>query len=415
MEEIRIFKPQNLDPKTRMQKVYIPIIIIAVILGFWAGTEYQKTKNPNLISVEGLINQELGKSTDLDFSLFWNTWNRITEKYVDRDKINEKDLLYGAISGMVSSLKDPYTVFFPPEQAKRFQEEIQGEFGGVGIEIGLRDQTLTVIAPIDGTPAAKAGLLAGDKIQKIDDLQTNDMPIDKAVSLIRGKKGTKVILTILRNGDEKSKDYTLVRDTIKVPVITKKIIEGNIGYIQLHTFNQNAGGEFRNAVNELKNKGMNKLILDLRNNPGGLLDLAIEISSYFLEPNKIVVIEDFGNNKKNELKSETNGLLKDIPLVILINKGSASASEILAGALHDQKGTVLIGEKSFGKGSVQQVDDLKGGASLKVTVAKWLTPKGQSISEQGIEPDIKIELDDEDQTEKKDSQLDKAIEIIKNL
>lgn len=398
-----------------MQRVYIPFIFIAVILGFLGGIEYQKTKNPNLISVEGLINQDLGKATDLDFSLFWDTWNRINEKYVDRDKISEKDLLYGAISGMVSALKDPYTVFFPPDQAKRFQEEIQGEFGGVGIEIGLRDQTLTVIAPIDGTPAAKAGLLAGDKILKIDDLQTNDLTIEKAVSLIRGKKGTKVTLTILRNGNDKPQDYTLIRDTIKVPVITKKIIEENIGYIQLHTFNQKAGSEFKNAVNNLQNKGMKKLILDLRNNPGGLLDLAIELSSYFLEPNKTVVIEDFGNNKKNELRSETNGLLKDIPLVILINKGSASASEILAGALHDQKGTILIGEKSFGKGSVQQVDDLKGGASLKVTVAKWLTPKGRSISEQGIEPDIKIELSDEDQTEKKDPQLDKAIEIIKNL
>ena len=284
---------------------------------------------------------------------------------------------------------------------------------------------MTVIAPLKDTPADRAGIIAGDKILKIDSDSTAGITLEEAVSKIRGRRGTKVILTISRKKDsqEETKEFELTRDRIKIPTVKWLKIEPDIGHIQLFSFNQIAKNEFDQALKELKKQGAaKKLILDLRNNPGGLLDLAIDISSYFLEPGQVVVIEDFGNGpaqrgigQKDELKAKPNGFLKDVKVVILINKGSASASEIVAGALHDNKGVKLIGEKTFGKGSVQQIEELRFKTALKVTVAKWLTPKGRSISDEGIEPDIKVERTEEDIKSDLDPQLEKAIEVIKNL
>ena len=395
-------------------KLLIPVIVVSLALGFFVGTEFQKAQEPDS-GLRELINRDSGQPATVDFSLFWDAWNLIHEKYVDRLELDTQEMVFGAIEGMIKSVGDPFTVFLKEEQSKRLQEDISGEFAGVGIEIGLRDDILTVIAPLKDTPADRAGLLAGDKITAIDGESTSGISIEEAVSKIRGRRGTKVVLTISRkkDGKEEVSDFKITREKIKVPTVKWEVKDSKIGYIQLFSFNQIAKDEFDKALDELKKQGAdNKLILDLRNNPGGLLDLAIDISSYFLEPGQVVVIEDFGNGQKDELKTRSNNQLKNAKIVILINKGSASASEIVAGALHDNRGVKLIGEKTFGKGSVQQVEKLRFRTALKVTVAKWLTPKGTEINGKGIEPDIAVQPNED---LKKDPAMDKAIEVLEKM
>ena len=355
---------------------------------------------------------------EIDFSLFWEVYHKLQEKFVDKGKFDVQKMIYGAISGMVKSLGDPYTVFFPPEETKRFEEDVKGVFEGVGMEIGIRKGQLQVIAPLEGTPAQRAGLRPGDKILKINDTPTSDLTIDEAVNLIRGPKGTEVTLTIFREEWEKTKEIKIVRDVIEVPSLKWEMKEINgqkIAYIQLYQFSEKASFDFRKAAIEILESPAQKIILDLRNNPGGYLEVAQDISGWFLEKEKTVVIEDFGQGNKNEYKSQGPGTFSDYKVVILINQGSASGAEILAGALRDNRGILLIGEKSFGKGSVQELEKLKEGSSLKITVAKWLTPKGELITDVGLTPNIKVEMTEEDYNEGKDPQLEKAIEVIKNL
>jgi len=355
---------------------------------------------------------------EIDFSLFWEVYHKLQEKFVDKGKFDVQKMIYGAISGMVKSLGDPYTVFFPPEETKRFEEDVKGVFEGVGMEIGIRKGQLQVIAPLEGTPAQRAGLRPGDKILKINDTPTSDLTIDEAVNLIRGPKGTEVTLTIFREEWEKTKEIKIVRDVIEVPSLKWEMKEINgqkIAYIQLYQFSEKASFDFRKAAIEILESPSQKIILDLRNNPGGYLEVAQAISGWFLEKEKTVVIEDFGQGNKNEYKSQGPGTFSDYKVVILINQGSASGAEILAGALRDNRGILLIGEKSFGKGSVQELEKLKEGSSLKITVAKWLTPKGELITDVGLTPNIKVEMTEEDYNEGKDPQLEKAIEVIKNL
>ena len=355
---------------------------------------------------------------EIDFSLFWEVYHKLQEKFVDKGKFDVQKMIYGAISGMVKSLGDPYTVFFPPEETKRFEEDVKGVFEGVGMEIGIRKGQLQVIAPLEGTPAQRAGLRPGDKILKINDTPTSDLTIDEAVNLIRGPKGTEVTLTIFREEWEKTKEIKVVRDVIEVPSLKWEMKEINgqkIAYIQLYQFSEKASFDFRKAAIEILESPAQKIILDLRNNPGGYLEVAQDISGWFLEKEKTVVIEDFGQGNKNEYKSQGPGTFSDYKVVILINQGSASGAEILAGALRDNRGILLIGEKSFGKGSVQELEKLKEGSSLKITVAKWLTPKGELITDVGLTPNIKVEMTEEDYNEGKDPQLEKAIEVIKNL
>lgn len=400
------------------KKFLVFIVFVSLIVGFSIGLEYRGNNLSPALKLEELTNKETGQPKEVDFGLFWDVWKLLREKYVDKDKLDTQKMVFGAIEGMVNSIGDPFTVFLSEKENKRLREDISGEFYGVGIEIGTRKGVLTVISPLEGTPAEKAGLLAGDKIIKIDGDSTVDITLDEAVSKIRGKRGTKVILTILRkkNGEEEIKDFEITRDRIKIPTVKWKKIEPDIGYVQLFSFNQIANLQFDKAIRSLREQGAGeKLILDLRNNPGGLLDLAVDISSYFLDPGDIVVTEAFGDGRREELKAKNNGLLKNAKVVVLINKGSASASEIVAGALHDNKGITLVGEKTFGKGSVQQVEELRYGTSLKITIAKWLTPSGRSINDEGIEPDVKVKRTEEDIENDKDPQLDKAIEIIKGL
>jgi len=410
-----------MPPQSR--KILILIIIISLAAGFGGGLLFARNQTPESL-IRNVINKETFKPADVDFSLFWQAWNTVHEKYVDQDKLDTQKMIYGAIQGMVNSIGDPYTAFLEPVTTKKFEEEISGSFGGVGMELGIRDGVLTVIAPLKDTPASRAGIKAGDKIVKIGDKTTVDMKVEEAVTLIRGKKGTKVTLTIASGGGD-ARDVTLTRETIKVPTVEWKIIEqGNnrVAYMEVHSFNQTVDSEFKKAVQEILKTNANKLIIDLRNNPGGLLDSSIELAGWFLDKGDLVVIEEFGNKTRNEFRADGTGALKNYETVILINGGSASASEILAGALHDNRGIKLIGEKTFGKGSVQEMEKYGGGSSLKVTIAKWLTPNGISISEKGIEPDVKAEIPEADFKEpgkiefgnlEKDPQLQKALEELR--
>jgi len=365
-------------------------------------------------SGRGSIICEVCPPQDLDFSLFWETLKKLQESFVEPEKIDNETILYGAISGMVDALGDPYTVFFNPEDTERFYEDIAGRFDGVGMEIAIRNNVLKVVAPLEGTPADKAGLRPGDQIIKINGELTSDLSLDDAVSRIRGPKGTKVVLTIFRESWDVPKDIELTRAEIRVPSLKIEIMENNIAYIRIYQFSSEAGIDFSRIAVQVLTKGAEKIILDLRNNPGGYLNIARDISGFFLKRGDLVVIEDFGDSQE-EYRAAGTGIFSDYPLVVLINEGSASGAEILAGALRDNREVKLIGETSFGKGSVQQLETLTGGSSVKITIAKWLTPKGQTIEDIGLEPDIEIEITDEDFEKDQDPQLDKAIEIIKSL
>lgn len=399
-----------------MSKRFIIImVLVAVAVGFTSGFYFNDLRGTPVF-YKGVINKETGQPKKVDFSEFWNVWDIVQSKYVDKDKVNDKDLVYGAMEGMVKALGDPYTVFMRPKESKDFSEQINGAFSGVGIEIGLRSNILTVIAPIKNSPAEKAGIMAADKIVKINNKSTDGMGTDEAVKLIRGPKGTVVNLTIMRESDNKPKEFTLRRDTIKIPAVDFKILDdGTTAYARMFVFNKNVDSEFEKVAREISKSKAKRIILDLRNNPGGLLDSAVNIAGYFLDSDKIVTIERFGDGKENSFSTSPNGLLKSYPLVVLINKGSASASEILAGALKDNRGVTIVGETSFGKGSVQEVVEMPDKSSVKITIAKWLTPNGVSISEQGIKPDVEVKNTEEDFKANKDPQLDKAKELIKNL
>ena len=353
---------------------------------------------------------------EIDFSLFWEAWNKLQQRYVEKENFDVQKMIYGAISGMVKSLEDPYTVFLNPEDTKRFVEDVKGTFEGVGMEIGIRKGQLQVIAPLEGTPAQRAGLRAGDKILKVDDKPTMDMTIEEAVNLIRGQKGSEVTLTIFREEWEKSKEFKIVRGVIEVPSLKWELKDENIAHLELYQFSEKASFDFTQAAIEILESPAQKIILDLRNNPGGYLEVAQDVAGWFLERGQVVAIEDFGGEKEQKVyKAQGPAQLVAYPTVILINKGSASGSEILAGALRDNRGILLIGEASFGKGSVQELERLREGSSLKITVAKWLTPKGELITDVGLKPDIEIEITEEDYEEERDPQLDKAIEAIKGL
>lgn len=359
---------------------------------------------------------------EVNLSLFWEAWNKLFEKYVEPKKLDTEKMIYGAISGMVDSLDDPYTIFLPPQETQKFLEEVSGQFQGIGIEIGVKKGQLQVISPLEGTPAKKAGLRAGDKIIKVDDKLTANLSIEEAVKLIKGPKGTEVVLTIAREGWQDTKEFKIKRDIINVPSLKWELISKNkqakepkdIAHIKIYQFSEKAGFEFRKAANEILRSPAKKIILDLRNNPGGYLEVAQEIAGWFLERGEIVTSEDF-NNKKETIyfKAKGNSRLLNYPLVVIINQGTASASEILAAALRDNRGVKIIGEKSFGKGSVQELENLSKKSSLKITVANWLTPKGSQINGLGLEPDVKVEMTDEDYEQDRDPQLDKALEILK--
>jgi len=388
-----------------MQKILLAFFIILAVLGigFGSGFYYGKSLAPAI------------PPEDLDFSLFWEAWHAIEKNYVDPERIDRQQMIYGAIRGMLDSLEDPHTFFMEPDEFKAFEKGAEGRFEGVGMEIGIRDNQLTVIAPLEGTPADRAGLRAGDKIIKIEDKDTQDMSVDMAVLLIRGPKGTEVILTVLREGWSEPKEFTVIRETIDIPSLKWELLEGNIAYIKLYGFTRVAAYDFNVAAAEIMASPAEKIILDLRNNTGGYLDVAQQIAGWFLKKGEIVAFaETISGEIETTYKAEGASKLLPYPAIVLVNQGSASASEILAGALRDNRGIKLVGETTFGKGSIQELKELTEGG-VKITTARWLTPAGNLIDEAGLEPDVAVELTDKDIEEDKDPQLDKALEILREI
>lgn len=398
----------------------ILIAILTFLLGWQLGHKDTQIKWVNFSPTVSVIEKEVPKEINLDFKLFWETWDLLSKTYIDKKALDPNKLFYGAISGMVAAVGDPYTVFLPPEQQKSTKDELGGSFDGVGIQLGFNSATpprLVVITPLDGTPAKIAGIKPQDMIVKINDKDTSGMSLPEAVQLIRGSKGTKVTLTIFREGDTDTQDFDLIRDTIivkSVEVSFKETKGGkNIALIRLSRFGERTKDEWMQAVSQILAKSPDGLVLDVRNNPGGYLEGAVFISSEFLEGGD-VVLQQNSEGEKTAFKVNRVGKLTKIPMLVLINKGSASASEIVAGAMQDRKRARLLGEKSFGKGTIQEAQDLGGGTGIHITVAKWLTPNSKWVNDsQGLEPDVKIEVPKEDaQDATKDIQLDKAIELL---
>ena len=367
-----------------------------------------------------VVNQKDQPKT-VDYGLLWDAIAKLKTNHIDKPTNDEK-ILYGAVRGAVESVGDPYTTFFTPDELKSFETDLAGTFSGIGAEIGKQDGAILIIAPLDGTPAKSAGLLAKDIITKVDGEDTAGWSTEEAVKHIRGQKGTEVKLTIYRAGRNDTFEVAIKRDdivlkSVKWEIKTTKGTDGKdkkVGVVKLTRFGDDTSGLFSSAVQDLKAKGVDGLVLDLRNDPGGYLETAVDVASYWVEADKVVVTEAHSDGKNIEYKSKGYGKLFGVPTITLINGGSASASEILSGALHDYNLTKLVGEKSFGKGSVQTVLGLDGGSALKVTIAKWLTPSGHNINKEGINPDIAVKLSEDDIKNNKDPQLDKALEEVSN-
>lgn len=399
--------------KTKYFSISVLFVLVFFIFGVYIGT----LNRPAIENIVGITGKEPQVSTGADFSPFWKAWEVMNEKSPDASKVSDQDRVYGAISGLVGSLKDPYSVFFPPEEAKSFEEEITGNFDGIGMEVGMKDKILTVIAPLKDTPAYRADIRSGDEILKIDGTITSGMSIDQAIKLIRGPKGTTVALTIFREGDRQPREIKIVRDTINIPTLDTEMRPDGIFVVKLYSFSANSADLFRSAMQKFYNSGSNKLLLDLRGNPGGYLDAAVDMASWFLKSGKVVVTEDYGNNKSPDIfRSKGYDMFsnRNLKFVILIDGGSASASEILAGAMQDNGIAKLVGAQSFGKGSVQEVVNLTPDTILKITVAKWLTPNGTSISEKGLTPDYPVEITQKDIDSKIDPQMNKAVDLLLN-
>jgi len=392
-------------------------------IGYWFGqrqVSFGLKKFTPQIKIERKLSPEL---EGIDFALFWDVWDRLSASYLQRKNLDPVKMVYGAISGMVASLGDPYTVFLPPQENKQTKEDLSGAFEGVGIQLGYKNERLAVIAPLSGMPAEKAGVKAGDLILRIVDEKKNidkdtaGISLPEAVSLIRGPKGTVVKLTFSREGQEKPFELSLKRETIIVKSVELKWIEKDgkkVAHLKLSRFGERTAQEWEEGVNQIKNeklkiKNFGGIILDVRNNPGGFLNGAVFITSEFLQDG-VVVQQDKGEDGKETFSVNRKGSLLTEPLVVLVNGGSASASEIVAGALQEKKRARIVGEKTFGKGTIQEAQDLTGGAGLHITVARWLLPSGRSIDKEGIKPDFEVKMDEKDET--KDPQLEKAIEIL---
>lgn len=356
------------------------------------------------------------KPTSVDFEKFWRAWNELEQNYVPATASSttpsEEEKLWGAIAGLAASYGDPYTVFMPPAQAQIFQEDISGEFSGVGMELGTKDGQLVVIAPLKNSPAERAGIMSGDQVLGVDGKPTDGMAVDDAVKIIRGPKGTPVKLVLMREGAEKPFEVEIVRDVISIPIIKNYKRDDGIYVIELYSFSANSTELFRASLREYMESGATKLILDLRGNPGGYLEAAVQMASFFLPMGDTVVTEDF-KGKRDNIAHRSLGYNvfanKELDMAILIDQGTASASEILAGALQQHNVATLIGTRSFGKGSVQELVELGGGAELKVTIARWLTPNGTSISDGGLKPDIEKDRTIEDVKASKDPQMEAAV------
>jgi carboxyl-terminal processing protease len=364
----------------------------------------------SLISFQGVSSSENNIYNKID--LFGEVLEKINKEYVD--EINQSESMDSAINGLLQSL-DPYSAYMSPEIFNEMQTETSGEFGGLGIEVSMESGVVKVISPIDDTPASRAGIKAGDYIVKINDIQVQGKSLSEAVDLMRGPVGSGIELTIRRRGEKKALTFNIVREVIQIKSVKADLLEKNIGYIRLTSFNENSGKQIKKEINNFEeNKNVNAYILDLRNNPGGLLSQAIKISDFFLNDGEIVSTKSRKSSENRKWFAKKGDLTNGKTIVVLINYGSASASEIVAGALKDHKRAILLGENSYGKGSVQSIIPLKNDGAIRLTVAKYYLPSGKSISEVGVSPDIEVDEETDDfriKTET-DNQLNYAIKLL---
>jgi carboxyl-terminal processing protease len=411
---------ENSPIKTKAGKyfgTYLGVILFVVAFGagFLAGRNvYFKKYVTNAEGFGGTQNILINGTAvhpDVDLNQFWQVFDEIKAKYV-KQPVSDKELITGAMQGLVAALNDPYSLFLPPQQASDFTSDLAGELEGIGAEIGVKNNQLMVISPIPETPAEKAGLKPGDAILFINKESTAGMDAGTAVTKIRGKAGTQVTLAIMRSGWTKSKDIVITRQKITVPSVTFKMKPGNIAYIQVLQFNDTTVDKFYNAIDEVKKNKARGIVLDLRNNPGGYLDSAIAMASEWVKDG-VIVSEKGMQNATTTHETAGKHRLAGLKTVVLINKGSASASEIVAGALQDHKAATLVGEKSFGKGSVQDYENFPDGSALKITVAEWFTPNGKNINKEGITPDVLVPENFATDKIGVDKPLDKALEILK--
>jgi carboxyl-terminal processing protease len=413
---------EMLVAKTSVRKSFLGagLACLLAVSAFFSGVHVGGASLAGTQMEAGLFSFWSSKPTvteDVDLTEFWKVWNLLDEKFVSSSstkKVSKQEKLEGAIAGLVRSYGDPYTVFFKPTDASSFQDEISGNFGGVGMEVGQRNSLITVIAPLPHTPAEAAGIVAKDVIVKIDGKVTEGMDVDEAVRLIRGEVGTKVKLTIYREGEVGMLEKEVTRAKIDIPTTaTEK--KGDVFIISLYSFNAVSEQKMNEALDEFVKSGAKKLILDLRGNPGGFLQSAVAIGSRFIEGGKVIVSENFGDGKPGDVYRSSGKTLGDkMPkeMIVLIDGGSASASEILAGALQEHSVAKLLGAQSYGKGSVQELVDLDSGSSLKVTIARWFTPNGVSISLAGLTPDIIVPRTPQQVVDKIDPQMDAALKWL---
>lgn len=423
MKFIAVDHTSNFCDTTQMKSLFkklvpTPLALIGIIAAFGLGISVGKYTE-GIIPSTADIQDAQAVHENLDLSPFWKTFDTLNARFIPTTASSsvpdDKEKVWGAIQGLAATYKDPYTVFFPPKEAKSFREEVRGNFEGIGMEIGIKDGVLTVIAPLKGTPAERAGMKSGDQILKIGKVFTGGMSIEGAIRQIRGPRGTTVTLTIKRNGT--AQDIVVERDVITIPTIDTKLRDDGVFVISLYTFSANSPDLFRSALREFILSGSDKLVLDLRGNPGGYLEAAVDMASFFLPVGKTVVIEDNGPKLGTQIeRSKGYDIFNEkLKMVVLVDQGSASASEILAGALHEQGIAKLVGEKTFGKGSVQELIEITPETSLKVTIARWLTPHGNSISQNGLTPDVVVGLTKKDAETKFDAQLEKAAEVLKDV
>jgi len=402
--------------KSQSKSIYYISGAILIIVIFFVGFFIGEGRTPASIANRQL--SDLNKVSNDDFAPFWKAWQILNERSIFEASTTKEKKIYGAIEGLAASYGDPYTVFFPPVEAKMFAEDIAGSFPGVGMEIGIKNKQLQVVAPIKNSPAFRAGVKSGDYILKIDEKSTVDITTDEAVKLIRGPKGTEVKITFYNPNDKNAKpiEKILIRDTINIPTIESELKTNGIYYIRLYSFTATSQDLFRNALREFYLSGSHKLILDLRGNPGGYLEASWDMASLFLPSGSVVVTEDFGKNEQQRVYYSKGYDVfsgnKGLEMLILVDNGSASASEILAGALQENGVAKLVGMKTYGKGSVQELISLTSDTSLKVTIAGWLTPNGTNLSKNGINPDYPVELNEKNTANGRDPIMEKAVELL---